>query len=166
MSTRRVSRIGNNLRNHVIEQLRYGATPKDLVRSLRISESSIYRIQQTYKIFGTVNPTLWVKGRLKTIYTTAAKGLLDMLNQEPQASLADFQDLLETEYNIKVSKVAISKKLKQLKITYKRVERTNQAQDLELRADYISRIYEYNAEQVVFVDESVANEHTAYSRYS
>jgi arginine repressor len=91
--------------------------------------------------------------------------MLDLLDQEPQASLADFVDLLETEYGVEVNKAAISKKLKELKVTYKRVKRINQAQDPKLRVDYVSRIYEYNAEQVVFVDKSTANEHTTHSRY-
>jgi transposase len=64
-----------------------------------------------------------------------------------------------------VSISTVSRKLKELKITYKRFERINQVQDPELRADYHGRIYEYEPEQCVFYDESAVNEHTAHSRY-
>ena len=158
-------RVGEALRQLAIDQLQLGATPKEMVAALGLSESFICQLRKTYKTFGTVAPPYWNKGRPKKIHTAAAEGMLDLLDQEPQSSLDDFVDLLEQEYDIGVSKSTISRKLKQLKMTYKRVERTNQAQDPELRADYYSRIVEYEAEQVVFVDESAANEHTAHSRY-
>ena len=107
-------RIANDLRNLTVEHLRFSATPKELVQTLGISESSICRIRQTYNAFGTVDPTLWVKGRPKKIYTAAAEGMLDLMDQEPQASLAGFVDLLEAEYAVEVSKAAVSKKLKQV----------------------------------------------------
>jgi hypothetical protein len=52
-----------------------------------------------------------------------------------------------------------------MRITHKRVERTNNAQDDGLRADYWSRVSEYEPHQVVYIDESAANEHTAHLRY-
>jgi transposase len=53
--------------------------------------------------------------------------MLDLLNQDPQVTLAKFVDLLDLEYGIEVHKSTVCRNLAELKITYKRVERTNQA---------------------------------------
>ena len=52
----------------------------------------------------------------------------------------------------------ISRLLKNLKQTYKRVEYIYSERDDELRAHFRAKMCEYKANQLVFVDESAANE--------
>ena len=53
--------------------------------------------------------------------------MLDLLHQDPQVQLLDHVALLNEEYGIQVSQVTVSRKLAELNITHKRVERTNAA---------------------------------------
>jgi transposase len=159
-------RVCNDVRKMILDDLHSGVTPKDITQRLRVSPQFITELRKTHDAFGTVHPTPWMKpGPASKIPTAAEEGMLDLLDQDPQATLAEFVDLLDLEYGIEVHKSTVCRKLAELKVTYKRVERTNQAQDPDLRADYEGRIYEYEPEQCVYVDESAANEHTAHSRY-
>ena len=54
----------------------------------------------------------------------------------------------------------MSRLLKELQITYKKVERAYKERDDILRAYWVARLSEYKANQLVFVDESAANERT------
>jgi transposase len=93
-----------------------------------VSTTFISELQKTRDAFGTVQPTPWIRlGPAPKITTVAAEGMLDLLDQDPQATLAEFVNLLDSEYNIKVSLVTVSRRLKEMRITHKRVERTNQA---------------------------------------
>ena len=159
-------RVCDDMRKMIMDDLDTGLTPTEISARLRVSPQFISDLRETVKVFGTVHPTPYLKpGPQPKIPTFAQEGLLDLSEQDPQATLAEFVDLLDEEYDITVDKSTVSRTLKELKITHKRVERTNQAQDAVLRADFEARICEYEPEQVVYVDESAANEHTAHSRY-
>jgi transposase len=158
-------RVANDLRRLILTDVDCGFAPIEISQRLRVSTPFITQLRKTYDAFGTVSPTHLLKpGPDPKIHTEAAEGMLNLLDEDPQAEQKDHIELLELEYGIQVHKSTVSRKLKEMKLTYKCVERTNQAQDPELRADYQGRICEYEPEQCVFVDESAANEHTAHSR--
>lgn len=116
-------------------------TAREIVNRFNVSLPFFYDVRKTYNIFRTVAiPPASRRGRKSKITTDAEGGILDLLDQDNQAELVDFVDLLNSEYDIEVSKAIVSRKLKQLRVIYKRVKRTNNAQDKELRHDYKGRI--------------------------
>ena len=120
-------RVCNDLRQMVLDDLDSGFTPKDITQRLRVSNSFISQLRKTYHAFGTVDPVHEMSyGPAPKITTAAADGMLDLFNQDPQCSLLDHMEHLTLEYGIEVSITTVSRKLK---ITYKRFERINQAQD-------------------------------------
>ena len=83
--------------------------------------------------------------------------LLEQNNTVYQDKIVDF---LVEEYSITVSQSTVSRLLKQLQITHKKVERAHEERDNLLRAHWVARFSEYRANQLVFMDESAANERT------
>jgi transposase len=159
------TRYNDCLRQIILKDLEAGFAPSDLVERYTVSHSFISELRKTWEVYGTVHPERWKRsGPLPKIHTAARCGLLDLLDDEPQTTLAEFVDFLDAEYDIQVSEATVSRTLKEDNITYKRVERTNQAQDPNLRADYYARISDFTPAQCVYVDESAANEHTAHTR--
>ena len=157
------TRYGTEMRQFVLNRLSAGITRKELIEALNISKSFICQLRKTQDTFGTVDAPDWVRGQPRKITTAAAEAMLNLLHQDLQVQLLDHVALLNKEYGIQVSQATVSRKLAELNITHKRVERTNAAQDPLLRADYFGRMAEYSAEQCVFINESAANEHTAHS---
>ena len=51
---------------------------------------------------------------------------------------------LEEEYNIKYNKLTVSRRLKEMNQSYKRIKRIRIEQDPELRAFYLIRISDYS----------------------
>ena len=120
-------RVCNDLRQVVLDDLDSGFTPKDITQRLRVSNSFISQLRKTYHAFGTVDPVHEMSyGPAPKITTAATDGMLDLFNQDPRCSLLDHIEHLKLEYGIEVSISTVSRKLK---ITYKRFERINQAQD-------------------------------------
>ena len=74
-------------------------------------------------------------------------------------------EFLLSEFGISVTQLTVSRLLKNLNQTHKRVERTHSKRDDELRAYFRAKIYKYKANQLVFVDESAANERIKDRKY-
>lgn len=69
------------------------------------------------------------------------------------------------EFDINCSISTVSRCIRRLKLTHKRVARVNCEQDEELRTLYLAKIADFTANQVIFVDESAANERTSDRKY-
>src|SRR6266480_5530613 len=74
-------------------------------------------------------------------------------------------EFLLSEFDISVIQSTVSRLLKNLNQTHKRTERVHSERDDELRAHFRAKMCEYKANQLVFVDESAANERTKDRKY-
>lgn len=72
---------------------------------------------------------------------------------------------LYDQFDIRVSQSTVSRALAQLDITRKTMQRTAAQRSVELRNHWLARLTGWKAEQLVFVDESAANEKTADRKY-
>jgi len=106
-----------------------------------------------------------VQGRPRKITHDAEEGILDFLEQNPTAYQDEIAEFLFTEYDIQASQSTVSRVLKRLNQTHKRTEKVHEERDDKARADWRSRVCEYKANQIVFVDESAANERTKDRRW-
>ena len=69
-------------------------------------------------------------------------------------------EFLLSEFGISVTQSTISRLLKNLNQTHKRIERIHSERDDKLRAYFRAKMYKYKVNQLIFVDELAANEKT------
>ena len=74
-------------------------------------------------------------------------------------------EFLLSEFGISVTQSTVSRLLKNLNQTHKRVKRIYSERDDELRAHFRAKMYKYKVNQLVFIDESVANERIKDRKY-
>jgi transposase len=83
----------------------------------------------------------------------------DLLRANPHMYQDEIQEWLAEEWDIDVSQPTISRCIKELNLTRKRIERVNPDQVPELRALWLAKLtMHYTARQLVVVDESAVNE--------
>jgi transposase len=159
-------KYAESVRQTVETCLRAGVGVVQIAEEVRISHSWVSHLRQNLDAFDTVSPLpLSVQGRPLKITHEAEEGILDFLDQNPTAYQDEIAEFLLTEYGIQTHQSTISRVLKRLNQTYKRIERAHEERDDKARADWRSRLYEYKANQIVFVDESAANERTKDHRW-
>jgi DDE superfamily endonuclease/Arginine repressor, DNA binding domain len=108
---------------------------------------------------------LGVQGRPRQVSFEAEQGILEFIDQNPTCYQDEIVDFLLTEYDICTSQSTVCRVLKRLKQTHKRIERLfPEASDVE-RALFRSKMAEYKANQIVFLDESAANKRTGDRRW-
>jgi hypothetical protein len=83
---------------------------------------------------------------------------LDFIHDNPSAYQDEITEFFLSEFGIVVSQPTVSRLIKRLNHIYKRGERIHVARDDELRAHFRSKMCEYRANQLVFVDKSSADE--------
>ena len=121
----------------------------------------MYELRKLIETFGTaIPPHPSVQGRPRKIHTQAEEGILDFLYDSPTAYLDEIQDLLLTGYQIISSVPTVSRCVKKLRLTYKKISRTKPAQDDALCARYFLRIVGVLANRIVVIDESAPDQGT------
>jgi transposase len=146
--------------------LRAGVEVTQIAEEVHVSHQWVSFLRQNLDAFNTVSPPpLSVQGRPRKITNDAEERILDFLEQNPTAYQDEITEFLLTEYDIEASQSTVSRVLKRLNQTHKRNERVCEERDNQARADWRSRLCEYKANQIVFVDESAANERTKDRRW-
>jgi len=116
------SRHANSVRNAVEISLRAEVPPIQVARELRVSHTWIFRLRLRLDAFDTVSPApLSVQGRPRKIHQAAREGVAEFLDQNNTVYQDEIMDFLAEEFGITVSQPTISRLLKQLQITHKRL---------------------------------------------
>jgi transposase len=145
--------------------LRSGVSGAQIARELKVNPQWVSKLNVILQCFRTVSPALpSVQGRPRRIPVEAEEGILEFIDQNPTCYQHEIADFLVTEYGISVHQATISRVLKKLKHTYKRIERLFPEASNVQRAQFRSKMAEYKANQIVFLDESAANERTGDRR--
>jgi len=149
----------NDETNGQIEMLlSCGIPPRKIAADLNIDPSLVYRRRSRLQQFGTVNPPpLSVQGRPRTLNREHEEAIEDFLDEYPQAYLDEVTAFLYDEFGLNVHKSTLSRALSRIRLTYKRVEPVSGAQDEDLRVSWMATISQYEAEHLVFVDETACN---------
>jgi hypothetical protein len=91
--------------------------------------------------------------------------LLDFLVAKPTAYLDEMVMFLWDEFGLSTSESTVSRALKRLRISRKILQQQAAQRSKELRDHWMVRLSEWTSEQLVFIDESAANERTADRKY-
>ena len=153
-------RYSRELRGLLESHLAAGVKGRDIVRALRVSESFVSQIRARFEIFGTTSPTHpGVQGHPRKIHHEAEEGIKDFLDEYPTTRLDEIEDFLADEYDIVVGLSTVSQCLKRICVTYKTARKVHTKQDEAIQAAYFAKVLRsYTTNQIVVVDESIANE--------
>lgn len=159
-------KYSESVRQSVETCLRAGVNVTQIATEIHVSHQWVSSLRKNLDAFDSVSPPpLSVQGRPRKITHDAEEGIIDFLEQNPTAYQDEIAEFLLTEYGIEAHQSTISRVLKRLNHTHKRAERANTERDDNARADWRSRLCEYTANQLVFVDESAASERTKDRRW-
>ena len=154
-------KYSDSVRNIIETCLRAGVEPLQIASEVHVTHQWVYQLRQVLDAFDTVSPPhLGVQGRPRKVTAEAEQGLLDFLDDNPSAYQDEIAEFLLSEFDISITQSTVSRLLKRLNQTHKRVKRTHTARDDELRAHFKAKMCEYRANQLVFIDESAADERT------
>jgi hypothetical protein len=104
------------------------------------------------KLFGTVNPPpLSVQGRRRILNREHEDAIENFLNEYSQAYLEEVAAFIYGEFS------TLPRAMSRIKLTHKRVEPVSGAQDEDLRVSWMATISQYEAEHLVFLDETACN---------
>ena len=144
-----------------------GAPTAEIVETLRVSKMTVSRYRRNLSTFGVHDPPLQSIGhRPRKIHLSAQEALRELLAANGTMMLDEVQDWLLEEWDIDVHISNISRCLKTMKVTHKRIEKVNPDADPVLQAHWLAKVAtRYTASQLVVVDESAANERTADRRW-
>jgi len=111
------------------------------------------------------NPVKRKPGPAKVITEEAANYLIELLAADADYYLEELQHQLLIEYEIYASLSTISRCIKGQEFSRKRLQRHAAQRDSIARAAYWLEMAVFDADQLVFVDESAANERSAERKW-
>ena len=104
------------------------------------------------------------RGRASAIHPQARDGLREFLECKPWAYQTEMMDYLLDDFGLSVMQYTVSRTLKQMKITQKSLRKIADARDPEIRTAYFENIAVYQHDQLVYLDESAANQRTTHRK--
>jgi len=123
-------------------------------------------MRKRYEVFGTLEKPMKLKpGPEKVITEEAGDYLLELLVGDADYYLEELQYQLLVEFEIYPSTSTISRYIKSRAFSRKRLQRHAAQRDSSARAAYWLEMGVFGAEQLIFVDESAANERSAERKW-
>lgn len=104
-------------------------------------------------------------GQRKVITLEVEAAIEQLLDYQPWLYQDEIQDFLVDAFDIHISRSNISRVLKNINFTRKRLKVAAAQRDDILRTDWLDELQFYTAEQFVFVDESGSDDRTGDRRY-
>ena len=155
--------LPDHLRHRIVTHLRAGHRPVDIARVEGVGYVTVYRIRTNLYAYGEPSFPQEYHSRSGPKYSVdraACEALQKFIQSKPWAYQSEMQDFLLDECAIAVDQSTISRTLKRLQITNKSLRREAAERCQDLRINFILVRAQFTASQLIFVDESAANEHT------
>lgn len=155
--------LSNDLRERIIRAVKAGAhSLRKLAKLFSVNLSTIVRLLQRYRQSGSVEPKPHAGGRGRTLDAKAEAWLLELVQEQPDATLAELRERL----GVSCSLMTIWRTLKRNKIsrkkkTYHASERDSPRVQKQ-RQEFQEKLASVDPEHLVFIDETGAT--TAMSR--
>jgi len=155
--------LSNDLRQRIVDAVEAGGCSlRKLAKLFFVNLSTIVRLLQRYRLTGSVQPKPHAGGRGRALDAKAEARLLELVREQPDATLAE----LRARLGISCSLMAIWRALKRHRIsrkkkTYHASERDS-ARVQQQRDEFCAQLAAVDLERLVFIDETGAT--TAMSR--
>ena len=151
------------VKDRITEYIAAGAPKKEIMRIEHVSRSSISRIKDNLLTWGSHTRPDAIKmkpGTKPIIEPVAREGLASYLRSKPWAYLEEMASFLLDDFEILASITTIWRALKEMKINQKAIHRVALERSQLCRDGYTLEISNYTYDQLIYLDESRANEHT------
>ena len=161
-------RTDPRLVNAICSDLTIGMEPLDVAKRYpEVHRSTVYRLWRSTRILGSpyCPVRLAPAGRRRLITPSIEEDLVELLSTRPTLYLDEIAYYLLVDHNLSVSEATISNTLRRVEFSRKVTQRVAAQRDEAKRLEYWQTLQAYTAEQLVFVDESAANERTLDRKY-
>ena len=147
-------------------RLRAHDAPKVIAEEEGIGLTTIYRFQRNIDAFDTMYaPRTAARGKPRQLTHAQVEALLEYLLNKPDAYQEEQRYWLWDQFGIDISQSTISRALKKHGYTRKKLKKRASEQCPQLREAWMARLTAWRPDQLVFIDESAANEHTKDRKY-
>ena len=99
-------------------------------------------------------------GRPKSFDEYLEQALVQIFLENVDITMEEALDWVEEEFKQRVCRMTLSRLLKRNRVSHKRLKFVAAQRNATLRADYLMRVEDFYDDQLVFLDESAANEFT------
>jgi transposase len=152
-------------KNRIEQHIHSGLAVKFIAEAEDVSLKTVYRIIDNLLAFGThTAPRVTKLGRPLAIFPAARVGLRAFVESKPWAYQDEMQYELFDSFDLIVSQSTISKTLHAMKISRKSLRRVASERSQLCRDTYFLAVSDFTHDQLVFLDESAANEHIMWRK--
>ncbi|KAK9489364.1 hypothetical protein V1508DRAFT_428250 [Lipomyces doorenjongii] len=138
-----------------------GSSVDQIAKELGCCTKTVKRIKHNFKLWQShQSPPEGRLGRPSKINDAMLVDLLEHLLRHPLADLEDMRSFIYDQFGVIVSASNISRTLKKNSWTKKKIRKNAAERSQALRDDWLLQLSDWTAEQLMFVDESAANEKT------
>jgi len=99
-------------------------------------------------------------GRERSLDEYVEQAIVQIFLQNVDITMEEALDWVEEEFNQKIYRMTLLRLLSRNRVTYKRLKFIAAQHNPTLRADYLMRVEDFHDDQLIFLDESAANEFT------
>jgi transposase len=159
-------KIDTGVKERTLQLIAEGWSLEHVIEAIGVSHRSIDRWADNYETFGSVKPPAVITGRRRVMNPTAIEGLSDLIAESPGLYLDEIAEYLTLYHDLPISITALHDNLIELNLTRKIMRRAALERDDALRAAWLEdTILRYTADEIVFLDESSKDGHTAFRKY-
>lgn len=155
--------LSNDLRERIVAAVLAGeCSLRELAKLFFVNLSTIVRLLQRYRQSGSVQPKPHAGGPTRKLDANAETRLLELVQEQPDATLAELRDRLGVSCSIMTIFRALERnKISRKKKTYHASERDSPRVQAQ-RQEFCAKLASVDIERLVFIDEAGAT--TAMSR--
>jgi transposase len=133
---------------------------QEVADTVQCSVHTIRRLKNLWQKTGDVEKLRGRAGRQKSLDDYMEQALVEIFLQNVDITMEEALEWLEEEFKRNISRMTLSRLLRRNNVTYKRLKFVAAQRNPTLRADYLMRVEDFYDDQLVFLDESAANEFT------
>jgi len=156
----------SDLRRRRIEgQLLAGSTPKEVAALDGAHRRTVEKIKAKLDVEEDMEEPKKPIGCPKAITPEMEQALMLYVLNRPRAYLEDMQRYIDKDFGVWIHMATISRTLKGLDITFKKLHYKAIERNAVLRNNWAAKCLDWAANQLIFVDETAVNEHTRFRQH-
>lgn len=148
----------------ICDMTRSGKSISDTAHNAECSKQAVKYIRSNLRLFGTTGMPPNRRGRWPSVTPPMLEALCEYLLDKPGSYLDESADYLREVFGVDLTTDSISRALKRVKWSKKRMQQQAKEQNADLRDEYRHDISEYHSYQLVYVDESGCDKRTGIRR--
>jgi transposase len=133
---------------------------QDIADTVQCSVHMIRRLKKLWQKTGDVEKLRKRGGRPKSLDEYLEQAIVQIFLENVDITMEEALDWVQEEFDRRVCRQTLSTLLQRNRVSHKRLKFVAAQRNPTLRADYLMRVEDFYDDQLVFLDESAANEFT------